>query len=279
MKRLPLACTVRGCGQPLERTPLTWTCPRGHSFDIARAGYVNLLQPQDRRSMEAGDARSAVDARARLFERGIGQHVIDAVVSAITTTGDIHSRSVVAELGSGTGHLLDAVHARFGAHCIGIDLAIRAVEIAARRASSVQWVVANADRRLPLLDGRVDLLLSINARRNPSEAARVLTPEGRLLVGIPADDDLIELREAVQGGAMARERVGQLVDEHSTHFSVVGRSSVRETRTCAKESLEDLLLGTYRGGRHANAARVSALETLEVTLATELVEFRRLPSV
>ena len=28
----------------------TQVCPRGHAFDVARSGYVNLLQPQDRRS-------------------------------------------------------------------------------------------------------------------------------------------------------------------------------------------------------------------------------------
>ena len=44
-----LACSVRGCGRPLEKNDRALVCARGHSYDIARSGYVNLLQPQDRR--------------------------------------------------------------------------------------------------------------------------------------------------------------------------------------------------------------------------------------
>src|SRR4051812_46772176 len=71
----PLACSVRDCGLPLSRQLRTWTCGRGHSFDLARAGYVNLLQPQDRRSAYAGDQADAVAARARLLDNGIGIHL------------------------------------------------------------------------------------------------------------------------------------------------------------------------------------------------------------
>ena len=37
-------------------------CPRGHSFDVARSGYINLLQPQERRSRNPGDSADAVAA-------------------------------------------------------------------------------------------------------------------------------------------------------------------------------------------------------------------------
>ena len=50
-----LLCTVRDCREQLLREERRMVCPRGHSFDIARRGYVNLLQPQDRRSKKPGD--------------------------------------------------------------------------------------------------------------------------------------------------------------------------------------------------------------------------------
>ena len=46
LPRVPLACTVRDCGLPLEKREREYVCEYGHTFDIARSGYVNLLQPQ-----------------------------------------------------------------------------------------------------------------------------------------------------------------------------------------------------------------------------------------
>ena len=64
-----LLCTVRTCHQPLVREERRVICARGHSFDVARSGYINLLQPQDRRSKQPGDTADAVAARRRLHDR------------------------------------------------------------------------------------------------------------------------------------------------------------------------------------------------------------------
>jgi 23S rRNA (guanine(745)-N(1))-methyltransferase RlmA-like protein len=40
-----LICPVRGCHLPLMRQERRLLCERGHSFDVARSGYINLLQP------------------------------------------------------------------------------------------------------------------------------------------------------------------------------------------------------------------------------------------
>ena len=50
-----LLCPVRDCRMALPREERRLLCPRGHSFDVARSGYINLLQPQDRRSKRPGD--------------------------------------------------------------------------------------------------------------------------------------------------------------------------------------------------------------------------------
>ena len=65
-----LICPVRGCGLALTRDEKRAFCSRGHSFDVARSGYINLLQPQDRRSKEPGDTKEAVAARRRLMIAG-----------------------------------------------------------------------------------------------------------------------------------------------------------------------------------------------------------------
>nr|AQQ75046.1 hypothetical protein [uncultured bacterium] len=246
-------------------------CGARHSFDIARSGYVNLLQPQDRRSRAAGDPVAAIDARAALLAAGVGRALIDAIAQRVSAL-DLGAHPVIVDLGCGSG---DALAAVAGAGTgIGIDLSTAAVDRAARRFPGRLWVVANADRRLPLLDRSVDLVMSIHGRRNPSETARVLRRGGSLLVAVPAPDDLIELRELVQGARVERDRSNLVVTEHAPLFEAAGRSVVRETRELDRDALLRLLHGTYRGVRRAAAARVSTLTRLSVTLASDLLVFR-----
>lgn len=270
----PLACTVRGCGLLLERRARAWTCARGHTHDVAREGYVNLLQPQDRRSLDAGDTKAAVEARARLLAAGIGRPVVDAFVAraaALMPADD----AVVVDLGSGTGDALGALAARVPLAGIGLDLSTAAAAHAARRFPDLTWVVANADRHLPLIDGCVDLVLSLHARRNPAECARVLAPAGHLLVVVPAADDLIELRESVQGDRVERDRTERLIAEHAPLLRVVDRATVRVRQHASREQVLDLLRGTYRGERASLAPRVAALGALDVTVASDLLLFTR----
>src|SRR3954467_1553932 len=101
----PLACPVRQCHQPLRLAGRAWSCPTRHLFDVARSGYVNLLQPQDRRSPEAGDSTPAVEARRQLLAAGIGRTIMDAFVSrAASLLPD--SGAAVADLGCGAGDAL-----------------------------------------------------------------------------------------------------------------------------------------------------------------------------
>jgi 23S rRNA (guanine745-N1)-methyltransferase len=157
---------------------------------------------------------------------------------------------------------------------IGIDLSTAAIEHAARYFPDRTWVVANADRRLPLLDGSIEVVLSLYGRRNPPEVARVLVPTGYLLVAVPAADDLIELRELVQGQRLERDRAAIVLAEHEPLFEPIDRSVVQETRELDRDAVLNLLRGTYRGVRRGDAERVAALTRMHVTLASELVVLR-----
>jgi 23S rRNA (guanine745-N1)-methyltransferase len=274
----PLACSVRACGRPLTRRADALVCDAGHAHDVARSGYVNLLQPQDRRSRAAGDTRAAVQARSDLLRGGVGRHAIDEIVRLALATSPAQD-AVVVDLGSGSGDALGSVAARHGVGGVGIDLSTAAAEHAAPRNPALTWVVANAARKLTLRDGSVDLVLSLHGRRNPVECARVLRAGGTLLVALPAPDDLIELRALVQGQGFERDRTGAMLAEHQPLFTVVDRTSERHVHTLDRESILSLLRSTYRGGRRAADARVAALGSLTVTLSTECVVLRRRSAV
>ena len=251
-----------------------FVCPAGHSFDIARRGYINLLQPQDRRSLSAGDSKAAVEARAALEQRGVGRAVVDAVVHT-TAALPLPPGADVVDLGSGTGEMLGGLAQARPISGIGIDLSVPAIELSARRFPSLTWVVANADRRLPVQDSSVDVVLSIHGRRNPAECSRVLKPNGVLIVVLPAPDDLVELRTLVQGAGLERDRVDAMLTEHQSFFTMVDKTEVRETIELDRASLLNLLRGTYRGARASSSERVEALERIAVTFRSHVVMCRR----
>jgi 23S rRNA (guanine745-N1)-methyltransferase len=282
---LPLACTVRNCGTPLNRRGRALLCANGHTFDIARSGYINLLQPHDRKSLDAGDTREAVDARVALAAANVGRLLRESIVARASAliagdepTSPTHPTSpprlpIVVDLGSGTGHLLGTLAGARKIVGIGLDLSTAAATVAARQFPTLHWIVANADRRLPLLDTSVDLILSVHARRNAPECRRVLKRGGVLLIAIPAEDDLIELRTRVLGEAVRRDRVDALVEEHEHAFAVVEQFTIRESADLARPQLIDLLRTTYRGMRRSESERIERLDRLRVTLASEVVVF------
>jgi 23S rRNA (guanine745-N1)-methyltransferase len=98
------------------------------------------------------------------------------------------------DLGGGTGHHLAAVLDGLpDAVGVVLDSSRYAARRAARAHPRAIAVVADAWQRLPLRDGAVDRVLVTFAPRNGPEIARVLRPDGRLVVVTPAPDHLREL--------------------------------------------------------------------------------------
>ncbi|MEP4394915.1 putative RNA methyltransferase, partial [Marinobacter sp.] len=60
-----LACPLDG--EPLSQADTCWRCPAGHSFDVARQGYLHLLPVQNKRSLDPGDSKDMVAARRRFL--------------------------------------------------------------------------------------------------------------------------------------------------------------------------------------------------------------------
>ena len=58
------------CASPLERGERTYRCPRGHSFDRAREGYVHLLPANQKHAREPGDDKAMAAARSRFLDGG-----------------------------------------------------------------------------------------------------------------------------------------------------------------------------------------------------------------
>jgi 23S rRNA (guanine745-N1)-methyltransferase len=261
-----LVCPVRDCHQALTRAEQRWLCPRGHSFDIARSGYINLLQPQDRRSKHPGDTAAAVAARRRLHDRGVSGPLLRGISEMMAASaGD-----VVLDAGCGDGFYLGslALEAGFDAH--GVDISTHAVDLAARRyppgGGKFEWIVANADRYIPYADRSFSAVLSITARMNAAEFRRVLRDDGRLLVAIPSPEDLVELRHRM--GEAGRDRVERTVETFADGFTLVDRRRVTTTADLDADAVQDILVSIYR------PIRAEEAKAMRVTFSLDLLLFR-----
>src|SRR5258707_14594082 len=124
-----LLCPVRSCHMALVREERRLVCSRRHSFDVARTGYVNLLQPQERRSNQPGDTAAAVEARRRLHDRG----VTGPLLHAIAEISAARPSDIVLDAGCGDGFYLGALARQTGCSAHGVDISVPAIDAAARR--------------------------------------------------------------------------------------------------------------------------------------------------
>ena len=281
-----LICPVRNCGRLLledavVRDAKRLVCSQGHSFDVARAGYINLLQPQERRSKHPGDTPAAVEARHRLHDRGVTAPLLEAVAQELAAS----SEDVVLDAGCGDGFYLGTLANRIGFEAHGIDISIPAIRAAARRfppredhpaAPSrgstsgkvrFEWIVANADRLVPYSDASFSCVLSITGRMNAPEFRRVLRDDGRLLVAIPSPCVLMELRggtEIDQG----RDRVPRTIETFARDFKLIDQRQVTTTADLDADSVRDVLVSIYR------PLRSQPIEATRVTFSLDLLLFR-----
>ena len=271
---IEFSCSVRGCGEPLSARDRGLACPRGHAFDRARSGYVNLLQPQDRRSLAAGDSRDAVAARRRLYAAGAFEPLLAGLAELVGAL-ELPPRARVLDVGAGEGSVLARLAQGFDLDAAGLDLSAFAAEAAARAYPAHTWIVANGDRRLPIRDGTLELVLSVTARRAPAEFARVLAPGGRALVVVPADDDLVELRTELLGDGRALAGARTLAEEFAPLFRARTEREWRGRVALDAAALRDLAVATYRGARPVREARLAELAALDVTFAWRATLFER----
>jgi len=254
------------------RGPRALACELGHAFDPARSGYVNLLQPQDKKSAHPGDDRSAVRARRRFLESGALAGLVDAITSAdAPPTAPIRR---LLDVGCGEGYFTSRLSRAWSSTGVGLDVSSEACDAAARAHPECGFVVGNADRELPFLDGSFDRAVSITARRNPAELARVLAPGGDVRIVVAGEDDLAELRRILHGDAPPVDRTPHVRAIMERDFVLTSEASFRTPIELDRSGIEDMLAMTYRGARHREAERAAGIDHLHTTLSARILCFR-----
>lgn len=187
------------CGRPLAREPHRLACPAGHSFDLAKSGYVNLLLSHGAGPKHHGDDKRMVKARSTFLQKGhyapMRQELLRQGLAAAS------ENMVVLDAGCGEGYYTAALaellrQQGLCPHVAGIDISKEALQEAAKRDRQSEYTVASCFH-LPVGDGSIDLLLSVFAPYCGDEFLRVLRPGGCFLMVIPLENHLYGLKQAI----------------------------------------------------------------------------------
>ena len=197
---MELICPI--CGGFLLKNDKTYTCAHGHSFDIARQGYVNLLTVQQKHSLTPGDTREQVLSRRAFLEEGhyapIARTLIDQA-KALEITGPI------LDIGCGEGYYSTRLAEALGAELTGLDISKEAVRCAAAKYKNALWLTATASH-IPVADESVELLTSLFALTLPEEYRRVLKPGGYYFQVLAAQDHLMGLKSIIYPELKLKEK-------------------------------------------------------------------------
>ncbi|MFF3670123.1 putative RNA methyltransferase [Microtetraspora malaysiensis] len=240
-----LICPV--CRERLALAGGTVRCGHGHSFDVARQGYVSLLTGSA--APGTADTPAMVAARADFLAAGHYAPLADRLTRLCADA------AVVADAGAGTGYYLARAlpEAAVG---IALDISRHAIKRAARAHPRVGAVVADVWRPLPVRDASVDVLLNVFAPRNPAEFARVLRPEGTLAVVTPDAGHLRPLVERLGLLSVDEDKERRLEAALGDRFARSGREAVEVTLDLSHPEVE-AVVGMGPSAWHTDSATLA----------------------
>ena len=263
-----LMCPV--CRQSLNLVERSWRCEKGHHYDVAKQGYVNLHVVQHKHSKTPGDTAESVLARREFLQTGAYQPLQQAIVELLQRL----KPKTILDIGCGEGYYTSAmqVHTQ---HCIGVDIAKTAVQRAAKLNSKVTWIVGTG-ATLPVQDHSIDVCTSLFSPIPQEEITRVLQENGHLIVVTPAPRHLYRLREALFQQVNLHEPE-KFLEQLDSQFELQQQQLVESAIELDQQALKNLIAMTPYAYK-ANPERRMILEQEQhflVTAAFQIYVFQK----
>lgn len=290
-----LTCPI--CGGSLALEGKSFYCPKRHCFDKAKSGYINLLPVNKTHSKAPGDNKLMVNGRSAFLNKGyyhgLREALCQAVVSAaqdFVTDGNpkaaepsgnaekYKGKLALLDAGCGEGYytagLAEALEAAgVSSRIYGVDISKTAVDAAAKRTGKAVFAVGSVFG-LPVADCSCGIVTEVFAPFCREEFHRVLCPNGRIILVIPARDHLLELKQAVYEMPYENEVKPYAIEG----FALLSKTEVRD-RICLpnSEDIQNLFTMTpyyYKTSRQ-DTERLLALDSLETTISFEILSYRK----
>jgi 23S rRNA (guanine745-N1)-methyltransferase len=198
------------CQSPLSLTERTYQCAAGHTYDVAKEGYVNLLLAHHKNSKEPGDNKQMVNARRSFLEQGYYQPLAARMAEILGEYFGINNQvdkvtSVphLFDAGCGEGYYLHRILATLNEQSpnsniigAGLDISKIAVQKAAKKSPASAFCVASSFA-IPVTDASQQGVIQVFAPSSEQEVLRILADNGLWLQVNPAPEHLAELKACV----------------------------------------------------------------------------------
>lgn len=257
------------CHNPLHVDLSGYTCLNKHHFDRAKDGHLHLLSTHHHK--DRGDNRELIQARHRFLKASHYQHIEQHLISILSR----YPFESLLDGGCGEGFYTHSIAEHFStAKLIGMDLSKEGLKIAAKESPSVQFINASlAD--IPLMDHSVDGMVSLFTPIYEKEFARILKPNGFLVIGQPNANHLIELKQALYPQVILNT---PKTLEHD--FKLIERVEVRTRLNLSHSALADLIdMTPYAYTSNPVALQtVKAMDTLTISVDVILDVYQPLNS-
>lgn len=264
------------CGR-LNLDGSSYRCENRHTYDRARSGYVNFLLSDQMNSKLPGDNKLMVNARRNFLSKGYYSSLMKSLCSAVEKYAP--KNAVILDAGCGEGYYtVNMAKAVSDSFIMGTDISKTAVDAAAKRsraenASNLLFSVSSVFR-LPVESGSCHMLTTLFAPYCGEEFLRVLKDKGIMIMVIPSERHLIQLKEAVYDEPYLNEVKGFEMDGFSLkeHINVADRIKLEST-----QDILDLFSMTpyyYKTGEDGHR-KLSALSTLETEIGFEILIYEK----
>ena len=264
------------CHAPLRQEEKRFVCPKGHMFDRAASGYVNLAMDQSSSAKRHGDDKRMIRARTEFLSGGAYRCLSDALVEVSAPL--LRDGEAFLDAGCGEGHYTALLAERLraeGKRCtlMGVDVSKEALTAAAKRKEDLLLAVASVFH-MPVADESVSLLWNVFAPMAPEEYGRVLRGGGHLVRVFPLEEHLMGLKEQIYDTVYANRPQEPEIDgleKLTTHY-------LREELTLnSQEEIAALFAMTpyYYKTSAADQEKVARLASLTTPLAFGISVYRK----
>lgn len=182
------------CKSPLIKQEKSYSCHQGHSFDLSKEGYLNLLLANMQKA-NSGDNKTMVNSRTLFLSNHYYLPLAVFLSDLIKEKIKEDSNTIILDIGCGEGYYTEQIKNRVPSPSyIGIDISKEAIKKAAKRKEDILFLVANSSN-MPLRSSSIFLAFSIFSPYFDQEFARILKRDGYLITISAGKEHLYQLKE------------------------------------------------------------------------------------
>ena len=266
------------CKKPLKRVNSSYICENKHCYDIAKSGYVNLLLPNQMNAKLPGDNKLMVRARRDFLNKGYYKKLLGELCSSVRKYAV--KGGTIIDAGCGEGYYTDGIYDAvkdLGAEVLGVDISKTALEYAGKRSKdkeNLNYAVASVFH-IPTADKKADMFVTLFAPFCQEETLRVLKKSGILIMVIPAEKHLWELKSAIYDNPYLNEEK----DYALNGFELLEVVNCNDTITMDNnEDIMNLFSMTpyYYKTSKEGSKRVAELKALTTQIDFDILIYRKL---